>query len=234
MTGEPNAVSVIVPVYDGGRFIAEALDSILGQTQQPAEIIVVDDGSTDDTATVVVRYVARVHYDLQPHRGSGAARNRGVALARGSFLAFLDADDLWAPQKLERQLAAFAREPDLDAVFCHLEQFQTETDGPPDGRRVRYVGEVLPGYAPGTMLIRAAAFDRVGSFKCGLAAGEFIDWFARAVDLDLRMRLLAEVLARRRIHDANLGIRCRQEARLAYARVMGDVLRRRRGANPKP
>src|SRR5919205_4589183 len=100
-------IIVIIPVYNGESYVAEAIESILDQTYRPAEVIVVDDGSTDNTAEVVKRFGDVVQYHHQPNRGAGAARNRGVELSHGEFLAFLDADDLWHKDKLAHQIQAF-------------------------------------------------------------------------------------------------------------------------------
>jgi len=235
MSGGRDSVSVIVPVFNGARFLAEAIDSILGQTRRADEVIVVDDGSTDDTALVAKRYGAVVRYHLQPHGGAAVARNRGVQLAGGTLLSFLDADDLWVPGKLERQLAEFAADPELEAVFGHIEQFQVTPGGAGSERRFRFVGEAMPGYVPDTMLIRTDAFRRIGPLRAGLEIGEMIDWFARAVDLGLRKQLIPDLLARRRIHEANLGLRGGDDTRRSYARLMMEILRRRRGrAEPNP
>ena len=106
-------ISCIVPVYNGARFLAQAIDSILAQTRVDLEIIVVEDGSTDRTPDVAKGYGDRVKYVRQENAGPAAARNRGVAEARGEFIAFLDADDTWAPAKLETQLQWFTDSPNL-------------------------------------------------------------------------------------------------------------------------
>src|SRR5262245_10754564 len=101
----PPLVSCIVPVYNGEAFLGEALASIRAQRHRPIEILVVDDGSTDGTAAVVMAADAGIRYMRQDNAGGAAARNRGIGMARGTFVAFLDADDLWPPEKLERQIA---------------------------------------------------------------------------------------------------------------------------------
>ena len=118
-------VSVIVPTYNYGRYIAEALASILAQTVSDLEVIVVDDGSTDDTQEVLRRVTdPRVRVVQQEHAGTAAARNRGQAKARGQFIAWLDADDLWRPTFLERQLAVLEAEPEVG--FCFANFIRTE------------------------------------------------------------------------------------------------------------
>ena len=120
-------VSVIIPTYNRARFLKEALESVLAQTYRPLEIIVVDDGSTDETPRVVTAFSVR--HVRGPRRGVVAARNRGILLARGEFLAFLDSDDLWLPEKISRQVAFFEEHPKAVAV-------QTEEIWIRRGRRV--------------------------------------------------------------------------------------------------
>ena len=105
-------VSVTIPVYNGGRTIAAALQSVFEQTYPNFEVIVVDDGSTDDTAAQVAKWSGRVRYEHQPNAGPASARNEALRYARGRYVAFLDADDVWLPRKLERQVAYFARFPE--------------------------------------------------------------------------------------------------------------------------
>ena len=106
---KPNLISCIVPVFNGERYLAEALDSILAQTWRPLEVIVVDDGSTDGTAHIAAGYGAEVSYIHQANAGPAAARNRGLDAARGEFIAFLDADDLWHKDKLSARWPASRR-----------------------------------------------------------------------------------------------------------------------------
>jgi glycosyltransferase involved in cell wall biosynthesis len=115
-------VSVIMPTYNCGHFIEEAIESILKQTVQDVEIIVVDDGSTDDTEAVLRPYVERgaVRYVRQRNQGPSAARNRGIELATGRYLAFLDSDDSFLPRSLERRIGFLDRHPEVSAVFSDL------------------------------------------------------------------------------------------------------------------
>ena len=116
-------ISGIVPVYNGERYLRETLDSMLAQTYQPLEVIVVDDGSTDGTPKVVAGYGDRVRYIYQENSGPAIARNRGIDAARGEFIAFLDADDLWHPEKLMRQMTRFEARQELELSITYVQNF---------------------------------------------------------------------------------------------------------------
>jgi glycosyltransferase involved in cell wall biosynthesis len=219
ITGRPAesaGVSVVIPVRNGERYLREAIASVLQQTPAPLEVLVVDDGSTDGTAGVARSFAPPVRCISQQALGVGAALNRGVEEARGDRLAFLDADDLWSHDKLRVQTALLQARPELDLVFGHLANFAGSAAAEPP----------MPGYSKGTMLIRRGAFERVGTFG-DWRLGEFVDWYARAVDAGLRSLMLPDVLLLRRVHDDNTGVRRRDERR-EYARVLKSVLDRRR------
>lgn len=225
--GNKPLVSVIIPVYNGERYLAEAIESVLSQTYRPIEIIVVDDGSTDSSADVAKRLPVPVRYCFQPHSGLSAARNRGTDLAQGSFFAFLDADDLWVKEKLTRQLALFDSDPRLDIVFGHVEQFHSPDLDNTSGKEMRYPATIMSGYSAGTMLIRRDAFLRVGPFETKWRVGQFVDWYSRAVEKGLRSFMLSEVVMRRRLHTTNMGIRER-DSQTDYLRILKASLDRRR------
>lgn len=218
-------VSVVIPVYNGARYLGAALDSVLGQTHPPDEVVVVDDGSTDATPAVMAAYGARIVAVRQENRGGGAATNRGIAAATGEILAFLDADDLWLPGKLALQCAGLDA---ADAVFGHIVQF-ISPDLPPERAAAMHcpVGP-QPGLCKTTMAIRRAAFDRVGGFDEALSAVDFVDWYPKALETGLRMAMLPEVVARRRIHDANNGVRLRDAQRSGNVDAIKRALDRRR------
>jgi glycosyltransferase involved in cell wall biosynthesis len=213
-------VSVVIPVRNGGRYLAPAIESVLAQGYEPLEIVVVDDGSTDGTFDTAARFGPPVRAVSQPPQGVAAGLNHGVELAAGGLLAFVDADDLWTPRKLSRQVAVLADRPDLDAVFGHAEHFHGD-----DPTAITIPAQ--PAYSKGTMLIRRAAFDRVGSFSSEWRLGEFVDWYARAIDAGLSSAMLPDVLLLRRVHADNMGLRQRADQG-EYARVIKSMLDRRR------
>ena len=204
MTSTP-LISCIVPVFNGERYLSEALDSIIHQTcRWTPEIIVVDDGSTDGSATVVGKYADSVRYIRQDNKGPATARNRGLQEAQGQFVGFLDQDDLWHSEKLERQMARFADRPDLDLCVTHAAVFFASELGV---KAVQFRNPRLsrpqPGYLMGTLLARRIVFEAVGLLNPGLRYGDAADWFVRAADLGLKMELLPEVLMHHRIHEGN-------------------------------
>ncbi|MCP4686884.1 MAG: glycosyltransferase family 2 protein [Desulfobacterales bacterium] len=224
MTETSSLVSVVIPVYNGGRYLAEAIESVRAQTYQPLEIIVVDDGSEDDSGAIAQGF-ADVRCFQQPNEGPASARNRGVADAGGAFLAFLDADDLWTPDKLRRQMALMNERPELDVVFGGVEQFRDP--GLDEKTRFMNVGVDMKGMHVGAMLIRRDAFDRVGLFRTRFSVGEFIDWWARAKERGLQSAVLPEKVLGRRLHENNL-MRRERGAAGDYLRILRASLRRRR------
>ena len=222
------SISVIVPLFNGARYIREALRSIQEQAYSPLEIIVVDDGSTDEGPAVVAAEFPGVRCLHQAHAGLSAARNAGLANAEGGWIGFLDADDLWAPEKIKTQTAWLTSKPEMEAVFGHIRQFYSPEDSGYLRQTYRYTREILPGIHPDTILISAAAVRRIGSFNSDVAMGEFLDWFARAQEAGLVFSLLPDVLAFRRVHAANMSITRQKEAAPGYAKVLKAALDRRR------
>jgi glycosyltransferase involved in cell wall biosynthesis len=195
-------VSVIIPTYNGAKYIRETLDSVLAQTYRPLEILVVDDGSSDSTRDVAASYpgVILLH---QERRGHPAARNRGLRSASGEFLSFLDHDDLWEPAKIEMQLECFRIEPELDLVFGHICNFFSPEMPAEARRRVSVPLHPLPGLLQGAMLATRTAFERVGRFSEERDLGDFLDWYGRAMILGLKTRMLPATVLHRRIHLTN-------------------------------
>ena len=227
-------VSVIIPVFNGAAYLAEALESVFRQTRPPDEIVVVDDGSTDATAAVARRFGGRIRYVSQEHAGIGPARNRGLRESTGSLVAFLDHDDLWTEEKLDLQVRALEASPATGMVFGLVEEF-VSPELPAHERARLYLREGRhPGYLVGAMLARRSAFAAAGDFPAAFRAGEFVDWYLRAVEVGVRHTLLPRLVLRRRLHMTNTG-RGGPERRTDFARVLKNSLdRRRRGAAIAP
>jgi GT2 family glycosyltransferase len=147
--------------------------------------------------------------------------------ARGDFYAFLDADDLWVSNKLQIQVAAFERDPALDAVYGHVQQFYSPELDERSRRGIYCAPEPIPGFVAGAMLIRREAFWRVGPYHTSWLAGELMDWHMRAVEAGLNMLMLPDVVLERRLHSTNKGIRMRGNM-IEHVRILKASLDRRR------
>jgi glycosyltransferase involved in cell wall biosynthesis len=227
--GDAAGVSVVIAVRDGERYLAETLDSILGQSAPPGEVIVVDDGSTDGTRAVLDPYVGRVRIVAQQPAGVAAALNRGIAASSGELLAFLDADDLWPPISLECRLTRLAAADRPEAVFGRIAQFVSpELRDAHGARRFRF--DPAPVHAPmfQTMLIARAAFDRVGPLATDYVTGANIDWVSRARAVRVRTAEVDDVVALRRLHESNLGVIERERQTEDLVRVVRAHRRRAR------
>jgi glycosyltransferase involved in cell wall biosynthesis len=231
---EPDAlVSVVIPVHDGEKYLADAVRSALAQRYRPIEVLIIDDGSTDRSAEIATSFGAPVRVHRQANQGIGGALNTGVALARGELFAFLDGDDLWTEDKLDVQMAALASEPTLEAVLGQVVHFF----GPelPAATRARIVlpPSTGPGHLHGALLIRRAAFARIGAFRMDLRVGQFVDWFARAREAGLRTRMLPDLVLRRRVHPGSMSL-SDSSHRSDFARVARGALERRRARGSPP
>jgi len=228
MTTEP--VSCIVPAYNSQRFIREALESIFAQSRPPAEVIVVDDGSTDGTSDIVKRFRPRVRYLFQNTAGPSATRNAGIIAAGQAFVAFLDADDLWHREKIAWQLDCFRRNPALDVCVTFAQNVWTsELADEADRLQNHPRNQSVPAYISGAMLARKAVFDRVGLFNEKLWFADAAEWFMRARGLGISVQILPEVLMYHRMHGQNISRRFSERSKLEFIRVVRESIFRRRG-----
>jgi glycosyltransferase involved in cell wall biosynthesis len=222
---EPPLVSVVIPAFDGERHVGAAIESALAQDWEPMEVVVVDDGSRDRTADVVRRYPVR--YVHQANAGVAAARNTGLAAACGDWLAFLDQDDLWEPDKLAVQGAILAADPEVDYVTCAMRWFLEPGLQRPSWARPGWFVEPQPAYITSAILARRSAFSAIGGFDSSFVNGSDTDWMLRARDAGLRAHQLERVLVHHRLHAAN-GSWDIATSRREFARAMKQSLDRRR------
>jgi glycosyltransferase involved in cell wall biosynthesis len=216
-------VSVVIPAWNAGRYLGAAIESVLSQSCPPAEVIVVDDGSTDDTADVASRHP--VTLIRQPNQGAGVARNAGVAATTSPLLAFLDADDLWLPEKQARQLAAMEA-TGADAVFGLAGNF-VSPDRAEELAGMRVDTTVRAAYLPSALLVRRAALEAVGPFATGGALTDWVDWYLRLVELPARIHVVDAEVVGRRVHGDNATL-TDPAGMLAYTRLLKASLDRRR------
>ena len=220
-------VSVLIPCYNAGAYLGAALQSVLDQTYQDFEIIVVDDGSTDDSAAVA-KACSRVRYFHKAHSGIAATRNLAVQQAKGEFVAFLDADDLWAPEKLEKQVAYLDSHPQCQMVHSYAQNF---FDGPPESmtdRQKQLMAANLRDYMASSC-IRRELFEQHGVFREDYAVGEDTHWIARlrAVGVDMS-HCIAQPLYLRRIHQNNISLTHDRIGRKDMMSLLVDAIRQRK------
>lgn len=195
-------VSVVIAVFNGERFLAEALQSVFAQDYRPIEVIAVDDGSTDRSAEVV-RSFPEARLLSQANAGVAAARNAGVRLATGEFLAFLDQDDRWTPGKLARQVSRLRERPSLGFVTARERVVLDGLAEAPRWVRPDSLQDSAVSFVPGLLLIRRSAIDTVGVFDESMTNGSDTDWVYRAKDLGVTYEMMEDTLLLRRVHDRN-------------------------------
>lgn len=204
-------ISIIVPTYNYAHFIVDCLESIFSQTYKDFEVIVVDDGSTDDTAQVLEKYKGRIRYIHQENRGLPAARNTGIRAAQGEYLAFLDSDDLWLPNKLDEQIRVLRNDADMGIIFSDASAFNErgvmresilKEENICTGfcfQRL-FMGNylVMP-----TVMIRKRCLEKSGLFDESLTAVEDYDLWLR-ISLYYKIGFVSKILAQYRVHPSNM------------------------------
>lgn len=202
-------VSVIIPVHNGGRYLRAALESVFAQTYHPFEVIVVDDGSTDDSG-VIAQSFPDVRYIHQTNQGVATARNNAIAAARGECFAFLDQDDLWTPEKLKLQIDYLLTHPDVGYTLTHQQFFLDPGATIPTWFRKELLAEAHTGWVLGTLVVRRKSFEKIGNFATGYSAASDGDWFFRAKAAEVPMAVIPELLLLKRIHGANESARAKE------------------------
>jgi glycosyltransferase involved in cell wall biosynthesis len=196
-------VSVIVAVYNGARFLRPALESLLAQNYEPFETVFVDDGSEDETAEIAQSFPG-IRYIRQTNQGLAAARNAGLELARGEFLAFLDADDLLPPNKLSVQVGYLCQHPEVGCVLGRQEIILEEGVEPPSwlSRDLLY-GDV-GGIPLGSAMIRRSILENLGGFDPSYLYAEDRDLFVRMRERGVEVAVLPDRVLYRRLHGSNM------------------------------
>ena len=195
-------VSVVIPAFNAADYLEEGLTSIFQQTYRPLEVIVVDDGSTDETRAVAAAHPA-VRYFYQLNSGPAAARNSGIKQCRADYVAFHDADDICLPHRLETQMDLFLREQRLEVVFARIRSFLEpgKMVAPELARPELLVPRM--GFVS-SMIVKRAVFERIGLFNEAYRIGEDLEWLIRAQKAMLCSAVVTDVLIERRLHDKNL------------------------------
>lgn len=220
-------VSAAIPVRDGEAYLAEAIESVLAQSRPCDQVIVVDNGSSDRSAEIAAGFGAPVEVVSEPRPGIGAARNAALRAARGDYLAFLDADDLWEAEKTALQLDAFEAEPGLQLVLGHVRQFVSPELSGEDAAGLRVPTEPQPGQYIGAMLARRTAVEAIGPWPQDVRVSDGLTFFLRARELGLAQTMLAETVTLRRVHGDNHSLN-NSDQRREFARHLKRSLDRRR------
>lgn len=223
-------ISVIISAYNYGPYLADAIQSALGQDWDPLEVIVVDDGSSDDTLAVARRFEPRVAVIAGGHEGPAATRNRGIAVARGAYMLHLDADDLLMPGALRTLMGVFAHDGRCDIAAGHFSCFLSPElshavasglDVPRDPQR---------GHLAGVAIIRAEVFASVGLLDSRYEPGSDMEWWLRAAGRSVSIRLIDDVVCRRRMHGSNHSLRNSAMRKRLLLRLVREARQQKRMA----
>jgi len=201
MTGSDPLVSVIIPVFNGERYLAEAIESVLQQTCLPKEIIVVDDGSEDHTAEIAQSY-PQVQYLFQVNQGAAAARNAGIDAACGDLITFLDGDDIMLPNAISKRVAHILQNPNISCLISMHQSFLEPGMEKPSWLRDEELSEGQFGL--GHIIAKKSLFVKVGGFDPKYLTNENLEILFRAKGLDFQIDTFPEVVILRRIHTKNL------------------------------
>ena len=203
------SISVVIPCHNDAPYLGDALASVVSQTVSVREIIVVDDGSTDGSADVARAAGDTVRLIMQPNLGVSAARNAGAAASVGTWIAFLDADDLWTSDSLEARLACAWEDPQIDCVFGAVEHFLSPDLPEAEAARLLCPAGAVAARFAGSMLVRRSVLEGIGGFDPRLRIGETIDLVARLTEHGAVTATAPRLVMRRRIHGQNMTIQKR-------------------------
>lgn len=196
-------VSVVIAVKNGERFLAQAIDSVLAQTYENREIIVVEGRSTDASRQIATSYTGVRCLD-QIGEGFADAWNVGISAARGELVAILDSDDWWSPEKLSEQVSLILSDPKTDYVITRMRFVLESGHSPPPGFKPDLLETDHIAYMPSALLVRKSVLDTIGGFSTDWKIASDVEWFARAKDRGLVPGIIPKVLLFKRVHDANL------------------------------
>ena len=220
-------ISAIVPAWNAADTLHETLDSIAAQTVAPDEVIVVDDGSTDDTARVASRHPLNVKLIQTENRGHPAALNTGIAASTGEMIAMLDSDDLWEPEKTRLQLAVMENDPAIGVVVGHFSTFECPSIPPERFATLSYVKGGQPGYLGGCLLVRREWLaPEQFMFDEAMKTAHLIEWFRNVRVAGIVEQVILEIVMRRRIRPGTLGSRQAAGAETKMSQFVLEIARR--------
>ena len=223
-------ISVIIPVYNGQKYLVDALVGVQRQTLPPDEIIMVDDGSTDDSWNLMKSLADdKLKVLRQTHAGAAASRNLGIENSRGELIAFLDCDDLWEPEKLELQFNFLQQNPEVEVVSTQFREFYSSDISAAVKAQTKYKPGVLSGLSNSNIMVKRDVFIRIGLYDPRWQTGELMDWWSRAREGGILKAEIDRVLVSRRLHDNNLGRHAARNRKDYLGILKASIDRRRTG-----
>lgn len=227
-----NLVSVIMPVFTAEKYVDEAIESVLSQTYRNIEVICINDKSTDNSLAVLKSFGNKIILvENDDNCGTAESRNKGIRIARGEFLAFIDNDDIWEKNKLDVQIDRFMDNAKLDVSLTYMQSF-ISPDLKENDKYLRYCPpNPLPGYIPSTILVKRTSFEKAGYFNSRWKNGESVDWLFKAREAGLTFEVINQVLVRRRIHKTNKSILDSQLSKSEYLKIIRESLNRRKASS---
>lgn len=218
-----------MPVFNTEKYVKEAIESVFSQTYKNIELICINDGSTDSSLSILESFGDKIMLIINDTNcGTSISRNKGISIAKGEFIAFLDADDIWVNNKLEVQMNQFNINPNLDISFSYMKCF-ISPELSEEVKRIRYCPpDSVSGHCLPTAVMRKTSFEKIGYFDSRWKVGEFIDWLVKAKEIGLNIETVNDILLLRRIHKTNIGVREREAGRSDYLKIVKEVLDRKR------
>ena len=200
-------ISIVIPVFNAELYLSEAINSVLNQSNPPHEIIVINDGSTDQSLEILESYEKKIKLISRENKGVAFSVNEGIQLASQPWIGFIDADDLWMPNKLELQYRYLSENPEVQILFGQMRQF-ISPELPISIKDTIYCPSVPEsGFIRPAMLAHQSIFKKFGLFDSNLRIGDFIDWFQKIKENGVKFECLDETVYQRRLHKNSLSSR---------------------------
>lgn len=223
---EPGLVTIIIPIYRAKLYIAETLDSVKAQTYPKIETIAIEDGLSE-TSEEIVRQYPDVIYLSQSNKGNSSTRNRGIKLARGEYIAFLDCDDIYPADKIEVQVKYLESHPEVMIVSGLTHEFNHPGTTTPNWMRENGRLNNHKGSPPGAWLVRREAFEKVGLFNEDFVSASDTDWLMRAKKAGINLEFVPKVVLNKRNHANNQSAHASPAEVLNYHRELTHIFKRK-------
>lgn len=226
-------ISIIIPVLNGGKYLGEALESVLAQKYDPYEIIIIDDGSTDNTSHIARQFMARhlLHYVYQDNQGLAASRNKGISISKGELIAFIDADDIWVENKLEFQVKILRKDPRIEMVSGKVKQFVSPEIPVEEHSAYHFHLSEIQTNQMGAALVRKSAFVKYGLFDPTFRIAQDMNWVLQAKIKGLKIEPLPQLVFYRRLHQSNMGRIFSDENYKTRFKILKHAIDQRRSKN---